>query len=138
MSENTKITQNGVTLPREGTKTRQVWDIFSALGGQLQREPSIGEVLNATREAGITDATARTQVARCRKFHGLPPLRAARTPKPEAAVQQELPQTASPAVPTAPPVAPVVVPQVPVAPPAAPVVPVLQFPGAAQAAPAVE
>lgn len=62
---------NGVSRPKDGTKTGQVWaiadELSEAAGEPAKRKP----VLEAAETAGINAATAATQYGRWRKFHGL-------------------------------------------------------------------
>lgn len=53
-------------MPNKGA-TRQVWQIADSLHADLGREPTRGELLAATKAAGLNDATASTQFAKWRK-----------------------------------------------------------------------
>ena len=82
-----KITQHGVTRPKDGTATGNVWkiadEISAAEGGPAPRV----SVLEAAAEAGINPSTATTQYGRWRRFHGLQ----GRTPKPAAEAAEVTP-----------------------------------------------
>lgn len=66
------VKQNGVTRPREGSKTGLVWkiadDLTEALGGAAARRK---DVLQECAEYGLVPSTAATQYGRWRKFNGL-------------------------------------------------------------------
>lgn len=67
----TKVEQNGITKPKEGTKTGQVWSISDAISAKLGEPAPRKEVLDACEKAGINPATAATQYGKWRVFHGL-------------------------------------------------------------------
>ena len=61
--------QNGITIPREGSLCRRVWDVLDALRAKSQET-----TFDAVRElAGseMADATIRTQRQRWREFNGV-------------------------------------------------------------------
>lgn len=64
---------NGITMPREGSKTRAVWDSATALSDQKQAPATLAEVREQCEAAGLNTATIQTQYVRWRKFYGLPP-----------------------------------------------------------------
>lgn len=65
------VSQRGVTQPREGSKTRQVWDIATKLSQEKGSPVAIAELMPVAKEAGLNDATVRTQYARWKDFHGV-------------------------------------------------------------------
>lgn len=67
----TKVEQNGITKPKDGTKTGQVWSISDAISAKLGEPAPRKEVLDACEKAGINPATAATQYGKWRVFHGL-------------------------------------------------------------------
>lgn len=72
MSENEKvekIQQNGVTRPN-GEKTGLVWDIADDLRAK-DGSVSAKEVVEKATSQGVNESTARTQLNRYRKFHGM-------------------------------------------------------------------
>ncbi len=61
---------NGVTRPKDGTKTGNVWAIADKLStkeGPAARK----DVMQAGEAEGLNTATIATQYGRWRKFHGL-------------------------------------------------------------------
>lgn len=66
-----KDSQNGVTRPKENTKTGKVWEIADSISEENERPAYRKEVLAAAEEASIHPATAATQYGRWRKYHGL-------------------------------------------------------------------
>jgi len=66
-----KQTQNGVTMPRIGTKTRKVWEIATQISEKENRPCTRVEILSACDEEGIPNGTASTQYSHWRKYHGL-------------------------------------------------------------------
>lgn len=87
---------NGFTKPKEGGKTRLVWDIADKEAAKAGSTDVRKEVLAACAAKGVANGTAVTQYSRWRRFQGLQ----GRTPRPEA------PPAApkAPKVPKAPPV----------------------------------
>jgi chromosome segregation ATPase len=65
------VSQRGITQPKEGTKTRQVWDIANALSAAKNGPVAISELMPEAQKAGLNDATIRTQYARWKQFHGV-------------------------------------------------------------------
>lgn len=63
--------ENGVRVPKPGTKTRRVWDLADALSNQLNAPTPVKPLLEACAEEGINDSTTKTQYARWRKFHNV-------------------------------------------------------------------
>ena len=63
--------QNGVTRPRDGTKTGQVWAICDRLSKEAGGPPARAGVMKAGQEAELNPATVSTQYGRWRKFHNL-------------------------------------------------------------------
>ena len=77
-----KIEKNGVTRPKDGTATGNVWKISDELSAALGRPASRKEVMDKAKTEGINEATVATQYGRWRKFHGITGTVTA--PKPEA------------------------------------------------------
>jgi hypothetical protein len=65
------VSQRGVTQPKEGTKTRRVWDIADALSKEKGAPVAIAELQPVAAKEGLNDATIRTQYARWKGFHGV-------------------------------------------------------------------
>jgi len=65
------VSQRGVTQPKEGTKTRAVWDLADKLSAGKGAPVAIKELMPQATAAGINDATTRTQYARWKQFHGV-------------------------------------------------------------------
>ncbi len=63
--------QNGVTRPKDGTATGQVWAIADKLSEAAGEPCKRGDVMKAGEEAGLNSSTVATQFGRWRKFHGL-------------------------------------------------------------------
>lgn len=63
--------QNGVTRPKDGTKTGRVWEIADELSAQQGSPAPRGDVMKAGEAEGLNPATIATQYGRWRKFHGL-------------------------------------------------------------------
>ena len=66
-----KVEQNGVTRPKEGTKTGKVWEFADELSAAINAPAKRADVLAKANAAGINPATTTTQYGRWRKFHGL-------------------------------------------------------------------
>lgn len=66
-----RVNQNGVTRPKEGTKTGTVWAIADTISATNERPAYRKEVLEEADKAGINPATATTQYGQWRRFHGL-------------------------------------------------------------------
>jgi hypothetical protein len=86
-----KDIKNGVTRPKDGTKTGRVWGIAdeksTALGAPVPRK----DVIEAGTAEGINAATIATQYGRWRKYHGLKS--EPRAPKAEAPAAPAAPDT---------------------------------------------
>lgn len=67
----TKIVQNGVTRPKDGTKTARVWEIADELSAAAGKPAKRKDVIAKILEEGGNPATAATQYGRWRKFNGL-------------------------------------------------------------------
>lgn len=65
------VEQNGVRQPKEGTKTRAVWDIADKLSAKAKVPAVRADVLKQAKEDGLNAATASTQYQLWRRFHGL-------------------------------------------------------------------
>jgi membrane protein involved in colicin uptake len=63
--------QNGITRPKDGTKTAQVWSIADSLSAAKGGPVAISELSPHTSAAGLNDATNRTQYARWKQFNGV-------------------------------------------------------------------
>ena len=66
-----KLSQNGVTCPSEGTKTREIWDISDQISQELGEPAGRKEVIAECLKRDINESTGATQYARWRKFHGI-------------------------------------------------------------------
>lgn len=65
------VSQRGITQPKDGTKTRAVWNLADALSAAKQGPVAISELMPEAQKAGLNDATIRTQYARWKTFHGV-------------------------------------------------------------------
>lgn len=110
------VVKNGITQPREGGKTRIVWDKCSELAKSLKRTPTRQEVIAA--QPKLNADTVATQYGYWRRFEGITGRIV--TPKPAAPKKPAAPGKAKPAAPKKP-----AAPAKPAAPkPAAPAAPV--------------
>ena len=66
-----RVHQNGVTRPASGTRTGMVWDICDRLSKKLRAPVARKDVMAETKNCGINPATAATQYALWRRFHGI-------------------------------------------------------------------
>lgn len=66
-----KDTKNGITRPKEGTKTGRVWAISDALSAELKKPVGRKAVIDAATAEEINPSTAATQYGRWRKYNGL-------------------------------------------------------------------
>lgn len=66
-----KDTQNGITRPKAGTQTGEVWEIADALSAKAGEPIGRAEVLVETDKAKLNPATAATQYGRWRTYNGL-------------------------------------------------------------------
>lgn len=66
-----RVHQNGVTRPISGTRTGMVWDICDRLSKKLGAPVARKDVMAETKNCGINPATAATQYALWRRFHGI-------------------------------------------------------------------
>ena len=66
-----RVHQNGVTRPTSGTRTGMVWDICDRLSKKLGAPVARKDVMAETKNCGINPATAATQYALWRRFHGI-------------------------------------------------------------------
>jgi membrane protein involved in colicin uptake len=62
---------NGITRPKDGSKTGQVWAIADALSKAKKGPVAIAELQPECAKAGLNDATTRTQYARWKTFNGV-------------------------------------------------------------------
>lgn len=83
-----KVTQNGVTRPKEGTTTGRVWAISDEVSANKGEPADRKTVIEQVVAEGINASTGATQYGKWRKFHGLigeaSPGRAAKPAAPEA------------------------------------------------------
>lgn len=71
--ENTvvKVSQNGVTRPKEGTTTGRVWQIADEQSAKKGEPADRKSVIEQVVAEGINASTGATQYGKWRKFHGL-------------------------------------------------------------------
>lgn len=62
---------NGITRPKDGTKTANVWAIADSLSHAKGAAIAISELSPECAKAGLNDATTRTQYARWKQFNGV-------------------------------------------------------------------
>lgn len=67
----TMPSQNGVTRPKDGTKTAGVWAIADRLSKAKGGPVAISELAPECSTQGLNDATVRTQYARWKQFNGV-------------------------------------------------------------------
>jgi membrane protein involved in colicin uptake len=65
------VQENGVSRPRDGSKTGRIWQIADELTTSKGSPAPRKDVLAKASEEGINPATAQTQYGRWRKFKGL-------------------------------------------------------------------
>jgi len=65
------VKQNDVTQPREGSKTRRVWEIADDISAKEGRPALRGEVMDAGKEEDLSPGTIATQYGRWCTFHGV-------------------------------------------------------------------
>lgn len=63
--------QHGITRPKDGTKTANVWAIADSLSAAKGAPIAISELGPECAKAGLNDATTRTQYARWKTFNGV-------------------------------------------------------------------
>lgn len=63
--------QHGITRPKPGTKTAEVWAIADRLSSVKMAAVAISELSPECAAAGLNDATTRTQYARWKQFNGV-------------------------------------------------------------------
>jgi len=84
------VEQNGVTQPREGSKTRRIWNIANEVSTAKNAPALLAEVKDLALAENLNPATIQTQYNRWRTFHGLPPQgRAKSAPAAEPVVAAE-------------------------------------------------
>lgn len=62
---------NGITRPSTGTICAEVWELAELLSQSLGRTVSLAVLVDAAKDRGINQFTARTQYACWRKFNGI-------------------------------------------------------------------
>lgn len=67
----TKVAQNGVTRPKDGTTTCRVWEIADEISSKLGKPADRKAVIDQVHAEGINTSTGATQYGKWRKFHGL-------------------------------------------------------------------
>lgn len=63
--------KNGVTMPKDGTKTRAVWTIADQIAAEKGRPAFRDEVMTAATAAGLEKGTIATQYGKWCTFYGL-------------------------------------------------------------------
>jgi len=63
--------QNGITRPKEGTKTGTVWAIADEISKTTGEPAKRGAVMQECETKSINSSTATTQFGRWRRFYGL-------------------------------------------------------------------
>jgi hypothetical protein len=66
-----KDIRNGVTRPKDGTKTGHVWSIADRISQENGRPALREEVMAAATADGINKGTIATQYARWTEYHGV-------------------------------------------------------------------
>lgn len=90
--------QNGVTMPKEGTQTGKVWSVASSMSAELGR-PVLSDELQNALAGDVAKPTIATQYNRWCKFYGVSKadrsaVRAAIKAEAEAAAAAETAETA--------------------------------------------
>lgn len=62
---------NGQTRPKEGGKTRSVWDLADKLSANGTKDIKRADVMAQADALGVTAATCATQYGRWRRYRGL-------------------------------------------------------------------
>lgn len=62
---------NGITRPSAGTICADVWELAEAMTASMGRTVPLAALVDAAKEQGINQFTARTQYACWRKFNGI-------------------------------------------------------------------
>lgn len=71
-AERPKLEQkNGVSQPAEGSKTRRVWDIASAISAEKQRPALRAEVMEVALAEGLNRGTVATQYGKWCTFYNV-------------------------------------------------------------------
>lgn len=65
------LSQNGVTQPSEGTKTRRVWDIATEISTSVNRPALRDEVMAQGEKEGLSKGTIATQYGKWCQFYGV-------------------------------------------------------------------
>ncbi len=65
------VSQNDITAPREGGASAAVWAIADKLSKQTRKPAARAAVLAEAEKMAVNAATAATQYARWRAFHGI-------------------------------------------------------------------
>ena len=68
-----RLSQNGITMPKEGTICGAVWAHLDNISREKQAPATIAEGVDAATTHGIDLGTMRTQYGRWRKFYGIAP-----------------------------------------------------------------
>lgn len=68
-----RLSQNGITMPKEGTICGSVWAHLDNISREKQAPATIAEGVDAATTHGIDLGTMRTQYGRWRKFYGIAP-----------------------------------------------------------------
>lgn len=63
--------QNGVTMPGDGTKTRRVWEIADAISKTQNRPAMRDEVMKQGEAKGLSKGTLATQYGKWCTFYGV-------------------------------------------------------------------
>lgn len=102
----TKVQQNGVTRPKDGTTTGRVWAIADEISAKTQQPATRKAVIEQVVAEGINASTGATQYGKWRKFHGLEgekaPGRQAAAAAPAASADATPPAPLAPEAPAAP------------------------------------
>lgn len=69
--EKDRPSANGITRPSAGTICASVWELAALLSDKLGRTVSLTVLIDAAKDQGINQYTARTQYACWRKFNGI-------------------------------------------------------------------
>ena len=64
-------TQNGISRPKDGTNSGKVWSIADKLSAKAGEPAKRKDVLADAEKANVNTATAATQFARWRTYHGV-------------------------------------------------------------------
>lgn len=67
-----RIKQNGMTLPRPGSKCGMAWDVFNEISTAKQAPATVVESMSLAVSRGLVEGNVRAEYNSWRKFYGIP------------------------------------------------------------------